>query len=62
MDCRYPRRPEEGIRSLGSGAVDGGCEAMDVGAGNEMWILCRNSQYFQQAPACFVSEGFVTTL
>ena len=32
-ECRYPERPEEGIRSPGAG-ITGSCEPPDVGAGN----------------------------
>lgn len=34
--CRYPRKPEGGIRSLGTGAIDG-YGPLEVGAGNPTW-------------------------
>lgn len=39
---QVPWRPEEGILSSGA-EVTGGCELLDMSAGNETRVLCKSS-------------------
>lgn len=38
--CRHPRRPEEGVRSIGA-EVTGSSEFPDIGARNRTWVLSK---------------------
>ena len=39
--CRYPQRPEVGVRSSIAG-VTGSCELSNTGAGSQTWVLYRS--------------------
>ena len=60
--CRYkwiPRRPEEGIRSCGTG-VTGGCE-QPIRAGNWTQALCKNSKHVSLQVICLAPCLFMLT-
>jgi len=50
-DVQIPWSSEQSIRSFGAG-VTANCELSDVGAGNQAWVLWKNSK------CCLTREAF----